>query len=111
MYLKINIGCTCYDPDKPRATLRVLNSLGFGHRIKGSHHIYYKDGIDEIIIYRSEDDKSFIAEVPELAGCMADGKNPVEAVQNAMVAIEEWIETAKELGRLIPEPRDKLMYA
>ena len=65
----------------------------------------------EIIIYWSEEDKSFVAEVPELAGCMADGKNPVEAVQNAMVAIDEWIETAKELGRLIPEPKGKLMYA
>jgi predicted RNase H-like HicB family nuclease len=65
----------------------------------------------EIIIYWSEEDNSFIAEVPELAGCMADGENPVEAVNNALIVIEEWIETAKELGRPIPEPKGKLMYA
>tara|TARA_R110002124_G_scaffold239968_3_gene405094 strand:+ start:118 stop:267 length:150 start_codon:yes stop_codon:yes gene_type:complete len=49
--------------------------------------------------------------VPELAGCMADGEKPVEAVKNALIVIEEWIETAKELGRPIPEPKGKLMYA
>ena len=65
----------------------------------------------EIIIYWSEEDQCFIAEVPELAGCMADGKNPVEAVNNALVVIEEWIETSKQLGRPIPEPKGKLMYA
>jgi len=65
----------------------------------------------EIIIYWSEEDNSFLAEVPELAGCMADGKDPVEAVNNALIAIDEWIETSKQLGRPIPEPKGKLMYA
>ena len=65
----------------------------------------------EIIIYWSEEDKAFIAEVPELSGCMADGKTYQEALSNAEVVIKEWIETAKELGRPIPRPKGKLMYA
>ena len=65
----------------------------------------------EIIIYWSNEDTSFIAEVPELPGCMADGKSYQEALQNAEVIISEWIETALESGRVIPEPRGKLMYA
>lgn len=65
----------------------------------------------EVIIYWSEEDDCFIAEVPELAGCMADGKTKEEALANAEVIIEEWIETAKELGREIPEPKGRLMYA
>ncbi len=65
----------------------------------------------EIVIYWSEEDKSFIAEVPELPGCMADGKNYREALSNAEVVIAEWIDTAKELGRLIPKPKGRLMFA
>lgn len=65
----------------------------------------------EIIIYWSDEDDAYIVEVPELPGCMADGKTYIEAVQNAEVIIAEWIETAKELGREIPEPKGKLMYA
>jgi predicted RNase H-like HicB family nuclease len=65
----------------------------------------------EIIIYWSESDKLFLAEVPELPGCMADGHNYQEAVSNAEIIINEWIETAKELGREIPKPKGKLMYA
>ena len=65
----------------------------------------------EIIIYWSKDDESFIAEVPELSGCMADGKTYHEALKNAEIIIDEWIETAKELGREIPEPKGKLIYA
>jgi predicted RNase H-like HicB family nuclease len=65
----------------------------------------------EIIIYWSESDKLFLAEVPELPGCMADGHNYQEAVSNAEMIINEWIETAKELGREIPKPKGKLMYA
>lgn len=65
----------------------------------------------EIIIYWSEDDGAFIAEVPELPGCMADGKTYQEAVANVEVIVEEWIQTAKELGRPIPQPRGRLMYA
>ena len=65
----------------------------------------------EIIIYWSEEDKAFIAEVPELPGCMADGRTYQEALSNAEIIIHEWIETAKELGRQIPQPKGRLMYA
>lgn len=65
----------------------------------------------EIIIYWSEADKSFIAEVPELAGCMADGETYQEALANAEIIIQHWIETAKELGRKIPEPKGRLVFA
>ena len=65
----------------------------------------------EIILYWSKDDNAFIAEVPELAGCMADGKTRAEAIANAEVIIKEWLDTARAEGRTIPEPRGKLMYA
>lgn len=65
----------------------------------------------EIIIYWSKDDERFIAEAPEVAGCMSDGATQAEALQNIQVIIEEWIETAKTLGRTIPEAKGKLMYA
>jgi predicted RNase H-like HicB family nuclease len=65
----------------------------------------------ELIIYWSKDDNSFVVEVPELPGCMADGQNYAEAVANAEVVIAEWIETARKLGRPIPEPRGKLAHA
>ena len=65
----------------------------------------------EIIIYWSEADQAFIAEVPELAGCAADGKSYSEALKNVEIVISEWIETAKELGRTIPKPKGKLMFA
>lgn len=65
----------------------------------------------EIIIYWSDEDKTFIAAVPELAGCMADGKSYQEALSNVEVIIQEWIETAKELRRPIPRPKGRLMYA
>jgi len=65
----------------------------------------------EIIIYWSKEDEAFIAEVPELPGCMADGKTYQEAISNAEVIIHEWIETAKELGRPIPQPKGRLMFA
>jgi predicted RNase H-like HicB family nuclease len=65
----------------------------------------------EIIIYWSETDNAYIAEVPELAGCMADGKTYVEALHNAEIIIGEWIETARSLGRTVPVPQGKLMYA
>lgn len=65
----------------------------------------------ELIIYWSEVDNAFIVEVPELPGCMADGQTYQEAVINAEVVIQEWIETAKELGRPISKPRGRLMYA
>ena len=65
----------------------------------------------EIIIYWSNEDKAYIAEVPELPGCMADGRTYFDALKNAEVIIGEWIETAKELGRDVPQPRGRLMYA
>ena len=65
----------------------------------------------EIIVYWSEDDNSFIAEVPELSGCMADGKTYHEALSNVQVIIDEWIETAKSQNRTIPTPKGKLAYA
>jgi predicted RNase H-like HicB family nuclease len=65
----------------------------------------------EIIIYWSEEDQAFIAEVPELPGCAADGTTYHEALANVQVIITEWIETAKELGRSIPQPKGRLLYA
>jgi len=65
----------------------------------------------EIILYWSKEDEAFIAEVPELPGCAADGATYQEALAQAEVVIQEWIETARELGRPIPEPRGRLMYA
>jgi predicted RNase H-like HicB family nuclease len=65
----------------------------------------------EIILYWSKDDQAFIAEVPELPGCAADGATYQEALANVEVVAREWIETARELGRTIPEPRGRLMFA
>lgn len=65
----------------------------------------------EVILYWSEDDNAYIAEVPELAGCMADGTTMLKAVKNAERVINEWIETALELGRPVPEPKGRLRYA
>lgn len=65
----------------------------------------------EMIIYWSEPDGAYIAEVPELPGCMADGSTYAEAVTNAEIIIGQWIDTARELGRPIPEPRGRLMFA
>ena len=67
---------------------------------------------NEVIIYWSNEDNCFIAEVPELSGCMSDGDTQQEAIKNIQVVIEEWIETAKSLGRDVPEPKGrKLQYA
>lgn len=65
----------------------------------------------EVIIYWSDEDNAFIAEVPELPGCMADGPTYEDAVANVKVVIAEWIEVAREMGRPIPEPKGRLMYA
>jgi predicted RNase H-like HicB family nuclease len=64
-----------------------------------------------IILYWSEVDNNFIAEVPELAGCSADGATYQEAVAKVEVIIQEWLQTAKELGREIPVPKGRLIYA
>jgi predicted RNase H-like HicB family nuclease len=65
----------------------------------------------ELIIYWSSEDEAFVVEVPELPGCKADGATYQEAVANAEVVIQEWIDTARELGRPIPEPKGRLLYA
>ena len=65
----------------------------------------------EVIIYWSEDDRAFIAEVPELPGCMADGPTKARALAAVEVIAKEWIDMAKSLGRPIPTPRGRLLYA
>ena len=65
----------------------------------------------EMIVYWSEEDNAYIVEVPELPGCMADGQTYQEAITNAEAVIQEWLQTAQELGRLIPVPRGRLAYA
>ncbi|MFH1024303.1 MAG: type II toxin-antitoxin system HicB family antitoxin [Planctomycetota bacterium] len=65
----------------------------------------------EVIIYWSKEDDAYIAEVPELPGCAADGKTYQEALTNAERVIAEWIETAESLNRPVPEPRGRLIFA
>ena len=65
----------------------------------------------EVILYWSDEDEAFIAEVPELAGCAADGATRQEALSNAEIVIDGWLETARELGRPIPEPKGRLLFA
>jgi predicted RNase H-like HicB family nuclease len=65
----------------------------------------------EIILYWSEEDQAFIAQVPELSGCAADGATRQEALANAELVIAEWLQTASELGRPIPEPKGRLLSA
>ena len=116
-----------------KSLCHLLEKMGFDVRIHGDHHIFTKEGIIEIlnlqprgskakayqvkmekyevIIYWSDEDETFVAEVPELPGCMADGATREEALRNAQVVIKEWIKTAQELGRLIPEPKGRLIFA
>ena len=65
----------------------------------------------EVIIYWSEEDQAFIAEVPELPWCAADGKTYREALRNVEVIVAEWVETARTLGRPIPKPKGRLVFA
>lgn len=65
----------------------------------------------EIILYWSADDESYIAEVPELSGCSADGETPAQALEQVGIVINEWIETASKMGRSIPIPRGRLQFA
>jgi predicted RNase H-like HicB family nuclease len=65
----------------------------------------------EIILYWSAEDEAYIAEVPELPGCMADGQSYAEALENAEGIVNEWIETAAALNRSIPQPKGRLKYA
>ncbi|BAY79914.1 HicB-like antitoxin of toxin-antitoxin system domain-containing protein [Nostoc sp. DSM 114161] len=64
----------------------------------------------EVILYWSRENDAFIAEVPELPGCAADGESYQEALYNVEIVMQEWIETAKDLGRPIPDPRPRSMY-
>jgi predicted RNase H-like HicB family nuclease len=64
-----------------------------------------------VMIYWSADDEAFIAEVPELAGCAADGPTPQDALTQVQTIAHEWIETAQELGRAVPEPKGRLLFA
>jgi predicted RNase H-like HicB family nuclease len=65
----------------------------------------------EIILYWSSEDDAFVAEAPELAGCAADGATRQEALANIEVVIAEWLETARELGRPVPQPKERLLFA
>jgi predicted RNase H-like HicB family nuclease len=65
----------------------------------------------ELIIFWSDEDRRYVVEVPELPGCMADGETYEEAIKNAQVVISEWIETARSVGREIPQPKGRLVYA
>ncbi len=65
----------------------------------------------EVIIYWSDEDEAFIAEMPELPGCAADGATPQAALDELQVVAREWIETARELGREVPEPKGRLLFA
>jgi predicted RNase H-like HicB family nuclease len=65
----------------------------------------------EIIIYWSDEDQAFIAEVPELPGCAADGETYEDALSNVQTIMDEWIETARDLGREIPKPKGRLVFA
>jgi predicted RNase H-like HicB family nuclease len=65
----------------------------------------------ELVIWWSHEDEAFLVEVPELPGCMADGQTYEEALANVQVVISDWIETARSLGRNVPQPRGRLMYA
>ena len=71
-----------------------------------------KDDIKyEMVIYWSEEDDVYVVEVPELSGCMADGKTYEEAINNTLTVVREWIETANELDREVPTPKGRLIYA
>ena len=65
----------------------------------------------EIIVYWSQEDNRFIAEVPELPGCISDGENQIEALKNVNLIIDEWIETAIQTKRNIPVPKGRLLFA
>ena len=65
----------------------------------------------EVIIYWSEADRSFIAEVPELPGCMADGATKAKALAAVEIVAREWVDVARSLGRNVPTPRGRLMFA
>lgn len=78
-------------------------SVRFGYALAGTGR--------EVIIYWSRDDDAFVSHISELPGCMADGKSGEGALANVKIIAQEWIETARELGRPVPEPRGHLLFA
>jgi predicted RNase H-like HicB family nuclease len=65
----------------------------------------------ELSIFWSDEDRRYVVEVPELPGCMADGETYEQAIKNAQVVLLDWIETARSVGREIPQPKGRLVYA
>ena len=65
----------------------------------------------EVILYWSFEDSAYIAEVPELPGCMADGETQKQALETLQTVMDEWMETARSMGRAIPEPKGRLKFA
>ncbi len=63
----------------------------------------------QMVIYWSDEDRAYIVEIPELPGCMADGKTRLEAIANAETIMREWVETAHEIGRTVPTPQGRLL--
>ncbi len=63
----------------------------------------------QMVIYWSDEDQAYLVEIPELPGCMADGKTRQEALSNAETIVQEWIETARDLGRPVPAPQGRLL--
>ena len=90
---------------------KILSACGFELRTRGDHFIYTRDDVAEIINIQPVHDDAYIAEVPELPGCMADGPTQLDALRNVEVITKEWIETAQQLGREIPQPKGRLKYA
>jgi predicted RNase H-like HicB family nuclease len=88
---------------------QLLESLGFEVRVRGSHHLFGFQTMTkyEVIIYWSDEDEAFIAEAPQLPGCMAHGISQEAALANAQDAIRLWIDTAREFGDPIPEPKGR----
>ena len=91
----------------------ILNEPDRWYSARAVHKAHWKWGPMkyQVIIYWSKDDNAFIAEVPELSGCMADGATKTEALAASDRVAQEWIETAKELDRVVPEPKGRLAFA
>ena len=88
-------------------------NVGFEERTRGSHRLFSRPGVMykyEIILYWSNEDDAFVAEVPELPGCMAHGRTQETALREINEAMRLWIETAREDGEPVPEPKgERLM--
>lgn len=96
---------------KMRLRVQIGHQVASSCDIKPSANPMRPDPRYEVIIYWSQEDRAFVAEVPELPGCASDGPTYEAALANVKVIIQDWIETAQEMGRPIPEPRGRLLYA